>query len=149
MTSVAFQSILRKQIGKFPKILKSAKIIHYYSLFFIRVLRRDAAAEGGDERAHGLLPLPRRAGREGERPRPGEPDAPDVRSRARWFFVVARISSILHSIQQVRHHLFFIDTGKKGLRCGTVLRSPFVFSVQNLSSSVRVFRSEPIEQSVR
>ena len=40
MTSVAFQSILRKQIRKLPKILKSdsVKMIHYYSLFFIRVL---------------------------------------------------------------------------------------------------------------
>ena len=33
-----FQSNLRKQIRKLPKILKSVKIIHYYSLFFIRVL---------------------------------------------------------------------------------------------------------------
>ena len=40
MTSVAFQSILRKQIRKLPKILKSdsVKIIQYYSLLFIRVL---------------------------------------------------------------------------------------------------------------
>ena len=35
-----FQSNLRKQIRKLPKILKSVKIIHYYSLLFIRVLRR-------------------------------------------------------------------------------------------------------------
>ena len=42
MTSVAFQSILRKQIRKLPKILKSVKIIHYYSLLLIRVLRRGA-----------------------------------------------------------------------------------------------------------
>ena len=35
-----FQSILRKQIRKLPKILKSdsVKIIHYFSLLFIRVL---------------------------------------------------------------------------------------------------------------
>ena len=37
-----FQSNLRKQIRKLPKILKwSVKIIHYYSLFFICVLRVD------------------------------------------------------------------------------------------------------------
>ena len=39
-----FQSNLRKQIRKLPKILKSVKIIHYYFLVFIiiiRVLRRD------------------------------------------------------------------------------------------------------------
>ena len=38
-----FQSNLRKQIRKLPKILKSAslKIIHYCSLLFIRVLRRE------------------------------------------------------------------------------------------------------------
>ena len=35
-----FQSNLRKQIRKLPKILKSVKIIHYYSLLFIRVLSR-------------------------------------------------------------------------------------------------------------
>ena len=46
MTSVAFQSILRKQIRNLPKILKSVKIINYYSLLFICVL-------GEDE--HGLL----------------------------------------------------------------------------------------------
>ena len=33
-----FQSILRKQIRTLPKILKSVKITHYYSLLFIRVL---------------------------------------------------------------------------------------------------------------
>ena len=38
VTSVAFQSILRKQIRKLPKILKSVKIIQYYSILFIRVL---------------------------------------------------------------------------------------------------------------
>ena len=32
MTSVAFQSILRKQIRKLPNILKSVKIIQYYSI---------------------------------------------------------------------------------------------------------------------
>ena len=36
-----FQSTLRKQIGKLPKILKSVKIPHYSSLLFIRVLRPD------------------------------------------------------------------------------------------------------------
>ena len=43
-----FQSNLRKQLGKLPKILKSVKIIHYYSLLvlFIRVLRRPPAAAG-------------------------------------------------------------------------------------------------------
>ena len=44
MTSVAFQSILRKQIRKLPKILKSAKIIQNYSILFIRVL--SGAARG-------------------------------------------------------------------------------------------------------
>ena len=34
VTSVAFQSILRKQIRKLPKILKSVKIIQYYSIIF-------------------------------------------------------------------------------------------------------------------
>ena len=33
-----FQSNLRKQIRKLPKNMKSVKIIHYYSLLFIRVL---------------------------------------------------------------------------------------------------------------
>ena len=33
-----FQSNLRKQITEVPKFLKSVKIIHYYSLSFIRVL---------------------------------------------------------------------------------------------------------------
>ena len=36
-----FQSKLRKQIRNLPKILKSVKIIHYFSLLFIRVLRRE------------------------------------------------------------------------------------------------------------
>ena len=35
-----FQSKLRKKIRKLPKILKSVKIIHYYSLLFIRALRQ-------------------------------------------------------------------------------------------------------------
>ena len=41
-----FQSHLRKQIKKLPKILKSdsVKIIHYYSSLFIRVLSADANA---------------------------------------------------------------------------------------------------------
>ena len=38
VTSVAFQSILRKQIRKLPKILKSVKIIQYHSILFNRVL---------------------------------------------------------------------------------------------------------------
>ena len=38
MTSVAFQSILRKQIRKLPKILKSVKIIQYCSILFNRLL---------------------------------------------------------------------------------------------------------------
>ena len=38
VTSVAFQSNLRKQIRKLPKILKFVKIIQYYSILFIRVL---------------------------------------------------------------------------------------------------------------
>ena len=46
MTSVAFQSILRKQIRKLPKILKSVKIIQYYSRLFIRVLSALAARAG-------------------------------------------------------------------------------------------------------
>ena len=33
-----FRSNLRKQIRKLPKILKSVKIIQYYSILFIRVL---------------------------------------------------------------------------------------------------------------
>ena len=37
-----FQSNLRKQIKKLPKILKSLKIIHYTSLLFIRVLKGNA-----------------------------------------------------------------------------------------------------------
>ena len=59
VTSVAFQSILRKQIRKLPKILKSAKIIHYHSLLFIiRVLRADPAAGcGGRAVAHAVLRL--------------------------------------------------------------------------------------------
>ena len=36
-----FQSILRKQFRKLPKILKSVKIIQYYSILFIRVLNVD------------------------------------------------------------------------------------------------------------
>ena len=42
-----FQSNLRKQIRKLPTILKSVKIIHYYSLLFIRVLSGDGHREGG------------------------------------------------------------------------------------------------------
>ena len=38
MTCVDFHSNLLKQIRKLPKILKSVKIIHDYSLLFIRVL---------------------------------------------------------------------------------------------------------------
>ena len=37
MTPVAFQPILRKQIRQLQKLLKSVKIIQYYSIFFIRV----------------------------------------------------------------------------------------------------------------
>ena len=37
-----FQSNLRKRIRKLPKILKSVKIIHYFSILFIRVLTQDA-----------------------------------------------------------------------------------------------------------
>ena len=46
MTSVVFQSNLRKQIRKLPKILKVTvvKIIQYSSILFIRVLRRSDAA---------------------------------------------------------------------------------------------------------
>ena len=40
-SDVAFQSILRKQIRKLPKILKSVKIIYYYSSLFIRVLTQE------------------------------------------------------------------------------------------------------------
>ena len=42
VTSVAFQSNLRKQIRKLPKILKSVKSIQYYSILFIRVLTHKA-----------------------------------------------------------------------------------------------------------
>ena len=46
------QSNLRKQIRKLPKILKwSVKIIHYYSLLFIRVLRRSSASARASSRA--------------------------------------------------------------------------------------------------
>ena len=45
-----FQSNLRKQIRKLPKILKSVKIIQYYSILFIRVLKYDGT------RAWELLP---------------------------------------------------------------------------------------------
>ena len=38
VTSVVFQSNLRKEIRNLPKILKSVKIIHYCSLSFICVL---------------------------------------------------------------------------------------------------------------
>ena len=37
-----FQSNLRKQIRKLPKILKSVKMSQYYSILFIRVLNLDA-----------------------------------------------------------------------------------------------------------
>ena len=51
MTSVVFQSNLRKRIRKFPKILKFVKInnqiIQYYSIIFNRVLRRHGAADPG------------------------------------------------------------------------------------------------------
>ena len=43
-----FQSNLRKQIRKLPKILKSVKIIQYYSILFMRVLNH-AEHEGADE----------------------------------------------------------------------------------------------------
>ena len=36
MTSVAFQSILRKQIRKLPKIVKFVKIIQYYCPYLLR-----------------------------------------------------------------------------------------------------------------
>ena len=48
-----FQSNLRKQIRKLLKILKSVKIIHYYSLSFIRVLTRCAASRPAGN-LHGL-----------------------------------------------------------------------------------------------
>ena len=46
VTSVAFQSNLRKQIRKLPKILKSVKIIQYYSILFIRVLSQETLSGG-------------------------------------------------------------------------------------------------------
>ena len=53
VTSVALQSILRKQIRKLPKILKSVKIIQYYSLvLFIRVLRGDCLLDRGRVAPH-------------------------------------------------------------------------------------------------
>ena len=56
VTSVAFQSILRKQIRKLPKILKSVKIIQYYtdpnSILFNRVLSgASPAADSGAPRS--------------------------------------------------------------------------------------------------
>ena len=44
-----FQSNLRKQIRKLPKILKSVKIIQYYSISFNRVLIQIAAATAAIE----------------------------------------------------------------------------------------------------
>ena len=44
MTSVAFQSNLRKQFRKLPKFLKFVKIIQFYSILFNRVLIRDVVA---------------------------------------------------------------------------------------------------------
>ena len=81
VTCVFFSIKSAKQIRKLPKILKSAKIIHYYSLLFIRVLRRDAAAEGGDERAHRRVPVPHHAGGEDQLERPGPADPAHVGRR--------------------------------------------------------------------
>ena len=50
-----FQSNLRKQIRKLPKILKSVEIIQYYSILFIRVFNDLVAVL--DELAAGRLPL--------------------------------------------------------------------------------------------
>ena len=55
VTSVDFQSILRKQIRKLPKFLEFVKIIQYYSILFIRVL--DDLVAVLDELAAGRLPL--------------------------------------------------------------------------------------------
>ena len=66
VTSVFFQSNLRKQIIKLPKILKSVKIIHYDSLLFIRVLSRAAGrrAEAREERSRAEgAPRGRRGGK--------------------------------------------------------------------------------------
>ena len=43
MTSVDFQSNLRKQIRKLPKFLKFVKIIQFYSILFNRVLSHTEA----------------------------------------------------------------------------------------------------------
>ena len=53
VTSVAFQSNLRKQIRKLPKILKSVKFIQYYSILFNRVLRNDGQRAPRRARAAG------------------------------------------------------------------------------------------------
>ena len=46
MTSVAFQSTLRKQIRKLPKFLKFVKIIRFYSILLNRVLTHDGPRAG-------------------------------------------------------------------------------------------------------
>ena len=63
MTSVAFEPILRKQIRKLPKILKSVKIIQeYYSFVSLGTGRPPAREPGGgaEGRAEGRLETPRR-----------------------------------------------------------------------------------------
>ena len=70
MTSVAFQSILRKQIRTLPKFLKSVKIIqYYYSILLNRVLtrlREVPAARGGGGEGLRELGRQRHAGGEAE-----------------------------------------------------------------------------------
>jgi len=55
-----FQSNLQKRIRKLPKILRSVKIIHYYSLLCIRVLRRAAAGPAPARRRRCTRRSPRR-----------------------------------------------------------------------------------------
>ena len=78
MTSVVFQSILRKQIRKLPKILNSdsVKIIQYDSILFIRVLSDAAGVVGRAGEAAGPADerLARRRVREEEA---GRREAPD------------------------------------------------------------------------
>ena len=70
-----FQSNLRKQIRKLPKILNFVKIIHSYSKFFTGVLRQRAERDVWPERSMRAV-----RGRAAERGRAGgvPPDAADA-----------------------------------------------------------------------
>ena len=51
-----FQSNLRKQIRKLPKIVKFVRIIHYYSKLFTGVLRQRALRLAGHRGRGGRVP---------------------------------------------------------------------------------------------